>query len=96
MCIRDSCYRLVLVLSSGLAVVIALIACGWCRLLSQNKQYTIVVNTSVTHSLKFGMISVTYIPKPIPVALPKLQRRCMVMVGYIERQTVTANTHIFY
>ena len=45
---------------------------------------------------KFRMRSVTYIQKTIPVALPEQQRRCVVMVGYIERQTVTAGTRSFY
>ena len=29
----------------------------------------------------------TYIPKTIPVALPEQQRHCVVMVGYIDRQS---------
>ena len=42
------------------------------------------------------MGSVTCIPKIIPVVLPEQQRRCVVMVGYIDRQTVTASTHSYY
>ena len=44
---------------------------------------------------KFRMRSVTYIQKTIPVALPEQQRRCVVMVGYIGKQTVTASTHSY-
>ena len=34
---------------------------------------------------KLRMGSVTSIPKTIPVALPEQHRRCVVMVGYIEK-----------
>ena len=42
------------------------------------------------------MGSVTYIPETIPVALPEQQGRCVGMVGYIDRQTVTASTRSYY
>ena len=45
---------------------------------------------------KFRMGSATYKPKTIPVALPEQQRRFVVMVGYIDRQTVTASTRSYY
>ena len=43
------------------------------------------VHTYLLLHPKFGMGSVTYIPKTSPVALPKQQRRCVVMVGYIDK-----------
>ena len=45
---------------------------------------------------KFRMGSLKYITQTIPVALPEQQRRRVVMVGYIDRQTVTASTHRYY
>ena len=45
---------------------------------------------------KFRMGSATYKPKTIPVALPEEHRRCVVIFGYIDRQTTTANTHRYF
>ena len=45
---------------------------------------------------KFRMGSVTNISKTIPEALPEQQRRCVLMVGYIDMQTVTASTDSYY